>query len=195
MQPNTIQATNCGQSTKVRDYLTGDEITALRDVVRENRYGVRDELIVLMAYRHGFRVSELIDLQWDQIIMSEKCLRVNRKKQGDSSTQQLGRDELVLLTKLRKETKGAYVFCSERDSLPMQRFAVNKLVERAGRKAGFNFPVHPHMLRHSAGYGLANAGVDTRSIQEYLGHKDIRNTVRYTRLSANRFKGFEDILK
>jgi type 1 fimbriae regulatory protein FimE len=64
------------------------------------------------------------------------------------------------------------------------------MVKRAGRKAGLPFQVHAHMIRHATGYKLANAGKDTRSIQGYLGHKDIRHTVRYTELSPTRFKNF-----
>ena len=58
--------------------------------------------------------------------------------------------------------------------------------------AGFGFIVHPHMLRHAAGYKLANDGVDTRTIQAYLGHRNIQHTVRYTELNGRRFKGLWD---
>ena len=61
-------------------------------------------------------------------------------------------------------------------------------VERATRAAGFDMKIHPHMLRHSCGYKLANDGVDTRTIQSYLGHKSIQHTVRYTELAPTRFK-------
>jgi integrase len=64
------------------------------------------------------------------------------------------------------------------------------LVKRAGQKAKLPFQVHVHMLRHSAGYKLAGDGHDTRSIQDYLGHKDIRHTVRYTELSPKPFRDF-----
>jgi type 1 fimbriae regulatory protein FimE len=67
---------------------------------------------------------------------------------------------------------------------------VRKLVKRAGQNAGIDFSVHPHMLRHACGYKLANDGHDTRSVQHYLGHKNIQYTVRYTELAADRFKGF-----
>ena len=70
------------------------------------------------------------------------------------------------------------------------RTTVRKMVARAGAEAGLGFPVHPHMLRHAAGYKLANDGHDTRAIQHYLGHKNIQHTVRYTELAPNRFKGF-----
>jgi len=67
---------------------------------------------------------------------------------------------------------------------------VRKLVQRGGQEAKLPFPVHPHMLRHACGYKLANDGHDTRAIQHYLGHRNIQNTVRYTQLSAQRFKDF-----
>jgi integrase len=57
-------------------------------------------------------------------------------------------------------------------------------------RAGFDFPVHAHMLRHGCGYALANAGHDTRAIQDWLGHRSIQHTVRYTELSPTRFRDF-----
>jgi site-specific recombinase XerD len=51
-----------------------------------------------------------------------------------------------------------------------------------------SFKVHPHMLRHACGFKLANDGHNTRSLQAYLGHKNIQHTVRYTELSPTRFK-------
>lgn len=65
-----------------------------------------------------------------------------------------------------------------------------KLLQRAGEEAKLSFPIHPHMLRHSTGFKLANEGRDTRSIQHYLGHKNIQHTVRYTEISPERFKNF-----
>jgi type 1 fimbriae regulatory protein FimB/type 1 fimbriae regulatory protein FimE len=62
------------------------------------------------------------------------------------------------------------------------------MIERAGRAAGLKIKAHPHMLRHATGYTLANQGTDTRTLQAYLGHRNISNTVRYTELAAGRFK-------
>jgi type 1 fimbriae regulatory protein FimB/type 1 fimbriae regulatory protein FimE len=67
---------------------------------------------------------------------------------------------------------------------------VRKLVTRAGEASGLPFPVHPHMLRHACGYKLANEGHDTRALQQYLGHRNIQHTVRYTELAPDRFKNF-----
>jgi integrase len=67
--------------------------------------------------------------------------------------------------------------------------AIDRLIKRVGARAGFAFPMHAHMLRHAC-YALANAGHDTRRIQEWLGHKSIPHTTRYTQLSAPPFKDF-----
>jgi type 1 fimbriae regulatory protein FimE len=66
----------------------------------------------------------------------------------------------------------------------------NWMIKRAGQKTSIPFQLHSHMLRHAAGYKLAGDGHDTRSIQDYLGHKNIQHTVRYTELSPTRFKDF-----
>jgi site-specific recombinase XerD len=63
------------------------------------------------------------------------------------------------------------------------------MLQRAGETAGLALKVHPHMLRHACGFALANKGHDTRTLQAYLGHRNIQRTVRYTGLSANRFRG------
>ena len=63
------------------------------------------------------------------------------------------------------------------------------MVERAAVEVKLGFPAHPHMLRHACGFALANKGHDTRALQAYLGHRNIQRTVRYTELSANRFRG------
>ena len=81
------------------------------------------------------------------------------------------------------------MFVSERGG-PMTASNVQKMLSRAGEVAKLGFPVHPHMLRHATGYKLANDGHDTRSIQHYLGHRNIQHTVRYTELAPTRFKDF-----
>ena len=81
------------------------------------------------------------------------------------------------------------MFVSERKA-PLTVDAIRKIVNRAGREAGIAFQVHPHMLRHATGYKLANDGQDTRAIQQYLGHRNIQSTTRYTELASDRFKDF-----
>ena len=119
----------------------------------------------------------------------DRSIHVNRLKNGKPATHYLEGDEMRALRRLRREyPHGPFIFVTERGG-PLTRSTVNKLVERAGRLAGIEFPVHPHMLRHACGYYLANKGIDTRTIQDYLGHVSITHTVRYTELSPGKFKG------
>ena len=161
------------------------------EAAKGNRYGHRDATMILVAYRHGLRATELCDLKWDAIDFRAATLHVTRKKGGQATTHQISANELRALRKLQKEQdpKSAFVFVNERGT-PFDRNGFNWMVKRAGKKAGLPFQAHAHMLRHAAGYTLANAGKDTRSIQAYLGHRDIRHTVRYTELSPTRFKNF-----
>ena len=112
---------------RTSEYLTHAEVESLTEAAKGNRYGQRDATMILMAYRHGFRVSELVDLRWDQIDFDRATLAVRRAKRGTPST---------------------------------------------------------------CGFALANKGHDTRALQEYLGHRNIQHTVRYTELSPDRFKNF-----
>jgi integrase len=142
-------------------------------------------------YRHGLRVSELVDLRWDQIDFPGAVLHVRRVKQGTPSTHPIQGDELRALRQLQREQnpRSPFMFTSERGS-PFSTAGFAKLVARAGAAAGLGFPAHPHMLRHACGFTLANAGHDTRALQAYLGHKNIQHTVRYTELAPDRFKDF-----
>jgi type 1 fimbriae regulatory protein FimE len=65
-----------------------------------------------------------------------------------------------------------------------------KTISRIGEVAKLPFPIHPHMLRHSTGYKLANDGHDTRALQHYMGHRNIMHAVRYTDMAPDRFKNF-----
>jgi type 1 fimbriae regulatory protein FimB/type 1 fimbriae regulatory protein FimE len=186
----TPRSTNAER--RPREYLTPDEVAALiRAAGRVGRHGHRDETLILLAYRHGLRVSELVALRWDQLDLKGALLHVQRRKNGVPSVHPLRGVELRALRRLRREypEHAAYVFVSERGG-PMTTDNVRKMVLRAGQGAGIGFPVHPHMLRHAAGYKLANEGHDTRAIQHYLGHRNIQHTVRYTELAPTRFRDF-----
>jgi type 1 fimbriae regulatory protein FimB/type 1 fimbriae regulatory protein FimE len=179
------------RDVRPREYLTEDEVRRLMKAARSvGRHGHRDATFILLAYRHGLRVSEAVALQWNAVDLPHARLHVRRRKQGMPSVHPLRGPELRALRQLQRDSmNSAYLFVSERRS-PLTDSAVRKLVARAGRQAGFEFPVHPHMLRHGAGYKLANEGHDTRAIQHYLGHKNIQHTVRYTQLSSQRFDDF-----
>ena len=174
-----------------REYLTDEEVDKLIAAARKRgRYGHRDATMILIAYRHGLRVSELIALTWDQVDFRQERLHVRRVKRGDPSVHPLRGVELRALRQLRRENAdGQHVFVRERRG-PLTSDAARKRVAAAGEASGLGFPVHPHMLRHACGYKLANDGQDTRSLQLYLGHRNIQHTVRYTELSASRFANF-----
>jgi site-specific recombinase XerD len=116
-------------------------------------------------------------------------LHVRRVKQGTPATHPLTGRELRALRRLQREQepKSAFVFVSERGD-PFSTRGFQAMVERAGKTADLGMKIHPHMLRHACGFKLANDGVDTRTIQAYLGHKSIHHTVRYTELAPTRFK-------
>jgi type 1 fimbriae regulatory protein FimB/type 1 fimbriae regulatory protein FimE len=171
-----------------REYLTEAEVDKLRQAARQRgRYGERDATAILLAYMHGLRVSELCALTWPQVDFASTVLHVNRHKNGRPSTQPLYGREVRELRKLRRAwPQGRFVFQNERGA-PLSAAGFRKTLARIGEAASLGFPVHPHMLRHGCGYKLANQGVDTRTLQQYLGHRSIEHTVRYTELAADRF--------
>jgi type 1 fimbriae regulatory protein FimB/type 1 fimbriae regulatory protein FimE len=174
---------------RTREYLTDAEVEHLQEAAKANRWGHRDATMVLVAYRHGLRASELVDLRWDQIDFNSATIAVRRAKKGTPSTHPIRGDELRALRKLQREQdpKSPFVFTSERGA-PFTPAGFARMVERAGQAAKLKFKAHPHMLRHACGFALANKGHDTRALQAYLGHKNIQHTVRYTELSPDRFK-------
>ena len=174
-----------------REYLTPAEMDALLEAARKMRHGHRDSTMLLIAYRHGFRAAEIVDLRWDQVDLDQARLHVRRVKKGTPSVHPLQGDELRALRRLKREMRphAAFVFMTERKG-PFSTAGFARLVERAGAETGLPFKAHPHMLRHACGYDLANDGHDTRSLQAYLGHRNIQHTVRYSELSATRFNSF-----
>jgi type 1 fimbriae regulatory protein FimE len=183
-----------GRNLDVRprgEYLTPKEVDRLIEGARKRgRYGLRDATMILVAFRHGLRASEVCLMTWDQIDFAQGLLHVRRLKKGTPSVHPMSGGEVRALRALKREdVPGRYVFMTERKA-PMTRRGFHNLIALAGAAAKFPFPVHPHMLRHSAGYKLGNDGRDTRAIQHYLGHKNIMHTVRYTEMSPDRFKNF-----
>ena len=173
---------------RTREHLTEREVERLIEAAKNNRYGHRDATMVLIAFRHGLRAAELVDLRWEQVDLKGGVLHVRRVKQGSPATHPLTGRELRALRRLEREAAGSpFVFVSERGT-PFSTRGFQAMVERAGKAADFDMKIHPHMLRHACGYALANDGVDTRTIQGYLGHKSIQHTVRYTELAPTRFR-------
>lgn len=174
-----------------REYLTEAEVEKLIKAAGDGRYGHRDATLILIAFRHGLRASEICDLEWSQVEFGRSAsLHVRRVKSGKPAVHPLRGDEIRALRELRRQfPDSGFVFATERGG-PFTADAVNRLIKRIAERADFAFPVHCHMLRHGCGYALANAGHDTRAIQDWLGHRSIQHTVRYTELAPTRFKNF-----
>jgi type 1 fimbriae regulatory protein FimB/type 1 fimbriae regulatory protein FimE len=175
---------------RTREHLTPDEVKQLMEAAKANRHGHRDALMVLLAYRHGLRAAEVVDLRWEQVDFKSATLSVRRVKNGTPSSHPLTGRELRELRRHQRESTGSpFIFVSERGA-PLTAPGFSRMVERATAAADLGIKAHAHMLRHACGYKLANDGHDTRSLQAYLGHRNIQNTTRYTALAPDRFKGF-----
>jgi integrase len=172
-----------------REYVTEDEAERLVKAASKHEQGDRDALMILMAYRHGLRVSELVALQWAQIDLDAGRLRVIRLKGSDDSVHPLGGREIRALRKLRRgqPVGSRFVFVTSRGG-PMTRNGFFKILAKAGQAVGMP-DIHPHLLRHGTGFKLVNDGIDTLSLAAYLGHRNVQNTARYAKMDARRFDG------
>ena len=175
------------QSVTVR-YLTPEQCAALITAARKHaRYAQRDACMVLLAYQHGLRVSELCALRPSDVDYKAATLRIVRRKSGDSGVHPLTGEALRALRALKLEGSEAALFTNERGA-PLSPAGVRATLRRLGKLAGLPRS-NPHALRHACGYKLVNQGTDLRLVQAYLGHRDIRSTVRYTAVNAKRFRG------
>ncbi len=178
-------------SLRIREHLTPPEVEKLIEVAKTgNRHGRRDALMILLAFRHALRASELVDLRWEQVDFKSAHLHVRRVKNGTPSTHPLtGRELRELRKHQRSSPTSPFLSVSERGA-PLTAPGFSRMVERAGIAADLGIKVHAHMLRHSTGFKLANDGHDTQSLQAFFGHRNIQNTTRYTALAPGRFRNF-----
>lgn len=176
-----------------RNFLTRSEIAALLKAAKRGRHGERDYYMLLAAYRHGYRVTELVTARLADLDLGSGRIYVRRSKGSLSTQHPMEGDEMRAARawlRRREEMPAAdspYLFLGERG--PLTRQAVNYILTATAKRAGVEIRVHPHILRHSCGYELANRGLDTRLVQDWLGHANIHHTVRYTRTAAARFQG------
>ena len=189
-----------------RKHLTLLEVDRLLAATKENlRTGLRDRCLLLLMFRHGLRVTEACAMRMDQVDLESKILQVQRLKGGLSTTQPLRTEEIRLLKGWMAERErwlrqwrrkeGSLGAALDRQALflstrgtALSRKTFWALLRRYGELAGLALPPHPHMLRHACGFALADQGADTRLIQDYLGHRNIQHTVRYTATNPVRFE-------
>jgi type 1 fimbriae regulatory protein FimB len=175
-----------------RKHLTGREVEKLITAVKSSRNEARDRCLILLMFRHGLRVSEACGLKLEQVDTESRVLHVRRLKGGLSTTQPLRPDELRAIAAWLKERQRLKPPCPaffvSEQRRPLHRSTVNHALKHYGELASLPVAVHPHMLRHACGYALADQGADTRLIQDYLGHRNIQHTVRYTATNPARFE-------
>jgi type 1 fimbriae regulatory protein FimB/type 1 fimbriae regulatory protein FimE len=173
------------------EWITYAEFKAIhKAAAAEGRYGRRDALMVLMAFRHGLRAAELTRMKWDHLDLQRRTYYVLRVKKGARSTHDLSVEEVRELKKLtpNEQNRVGHVFISERGG-PFSTRGFFRIVRRAGEEGGYAKPLHPHMFRHGCGYHMTNSGRDVRVIQEWLGHQNIQHTMLYTKLAPGRLRG------
>ena len=147
--------------------------------------------MILLAYRHGLRAAEVVDLRWEQIDFKTATLHIRRAKNGTVShaSSERARDAGSRVGASGKVRNPPSCLFWERGA-PLSAPGFSRMIERAVVAADLGIKAHAHMLRHACGYKLANDGHDTRAIQAYLGHRNVQNTTRYTALAPQRFKSF-----
>lgn len=194
----TLKVVDTGNHSRIkndnlrgRKHLTGTEITGICDSIKAtSRYALRDELMVLMCYHHGYRASELVDIQWQHVDLKIRQLQVNRVKNGINNIHPItDKREILLLTRLHKaqnKPKTGYLFNTERNTV-MSVNSLQKMFSAMSEKAlGIKWNVHA--LRHACGTDLVSQGIHLSTIQHFMGHKNIQNTAIYLHNSTDRFK-------
>jgi len=178
-----------------RRFLTANEVQAMMMAALKGLNGERDYCLILLAFRHGMRISEVLDLHNRDLNIKDGRINIRRLKNGFSTIHPLRFDEIDAIERwgqIRATWKSAQktdmIFISRRGK-KLSRQQAYRIIRNAGERAGTTTQTHPHMLRHACGYELAERGTDTRLIQDYLGHRNIRHTVHYTASNAARFAG------
>lgn len=195
LRPDTERRTVGGSrtandETRGRKHLTRDEVQQAMKVARQGtRNGERDALMIRLAFEHGLRASELVGLKWQSINFSEQTISVQRAKGSVSGTHPLQGETLRALRRYHRSLDKPIVgtlFSSERGA-PLSVDGFRRLFGRITLKA-LGVQWNPHALRHACGVHLINSGTDIRTVQSYMGHSNIQNTVLYTALSGRQFE-------
>jgi type 1 fimbriae regulatory protein FimB len=177
-----------------RKHLTTREVEQVIAATKGRRHEARDRCLLLLMFRHGLRVSEACGLKLSQVDIDSQLLHVKRMKNGISTTQPLHIDDveacqewlsarLLLIAHPDEQS-----FFLSQKGRQLSRGMAWHIVRQCGEAARLPLKIHPHKLRHACGYALADRGADTRLIQDYLGHRNIQNTVGYTATNPARFE-------
>ena len=175
----------------MRDSLRPDEVDAMVQAARTSgRQRGRDAAIIMMRYRHGLRTAALVALRWQQVDLKAGSLDVHRVQQGHDAKHPLRGPPLHLRRELQRTSPDSPSVCVSERKAPLAPQSIREMVARTGTLAGLPLVPHPHQRRHACGSSLASRGHNTRAMQDYLGHRNIQHTVRYTAMAPHRFENF-----
>ena len=174
---------------KTLQFLTQNELKAL--LTKAKTESPRDYCMILLAYRHGLRATEACNISVESLDLEAQNIRCERGKGSISNWQQLADDEIKAIKawlKKRPKSTNPCLFIS-RKGTPVSRSQFFRLFKNLAEQTGLAPEKrHPHILKHSIGTHLANAGVPPQVIQNRLGHRNIQNTMVYMTISS----GFVD---
>lgn len=188
-ESRTVRTRSANDEARGRKYLTRDEVHQLTKAAKAGRQGVRDALMIRMAYEHGLRVSELVGFKWQHFDLDGgHTVMVQRAKGSLDGTHNLQGETVRALKRYRSATgrSHGFVFVNERGS-PVSIDGFRKMFHRLSERV-LGLKWNPHALRHACGVHLINSGIDIRTVQQYMGHANIQNTVAYTALTARQFE-------
>ena len=188
-ESRTVRSRSDNDEARGRKYLTRDEVHRLMKEAKKGRHGQRDALMIRMAYEHGLRVSELMGLKWQHFDLNGKHeVSVQRAKGSLDGTHNLQGETVRALKRYRTTTQRThgFVFVNERGA-PVSIDGFRKMFHRLSERV-LGVKWNPHALRHACGVHLINSGTDIRTVQQYMGHANIQNTVAYTALTARQFE-------
>jgi site-specific recombinase XerD len=177
-----------------REHLSRDEVERLIKAVRaQSRYADRDCAMVWLAFNHGLRASELVDLRWADVRWTERVLYVRRLKGSRSGEHILTERDKRFLGPLRRKGQrpSDHVFVNERGGA-VTAAGFRKMLSRLSLPDDLAaLALHPHMLRHSCGYDMVGRA-DLQARAAFLGHVRLENTIRYSHLNPDQFEGLRD---
>jgi integrase len=166
------------------NFLTQDEMRRLLSAIDSKR----DYAIMLLAYRHGLRASEVGLLRRGDFDQKQYRIRIHRLKNSLAGIHPLQPDEVKALKAYLKERSSSAppLFLSRNDT-PISRRRLDELIKRYGERADIpESKRHFHALKHSIATHLLDAGADLRFVQDWVGHASIKNTVIYAQLTSRR---------
>lgn len=179
---------NVKREKKLPVILSKEEIERLISATKN----INHRLIIQVGYSSGLRVSEIINLKWEDIDFDRNLIHLKKAKGK--------KDRIVMLSQKVKEgllnlseSRQGYVFLTNRDSKYTDR-TIQKIIENAAMKAGIRKSITPHTLRHSFATHLLENGTDISYIRDLLGHSDISTTLIYTKVSNKNIRNIKSPL-